>query len=155
MNSINQKLDILENETSQWNGFNWWTFNITRRVFMTFCVFNVAEDRVEKSKHFLIFQAINSYYLGIISNMSKILQITKLQRHCLSLIKKSLSRNISCDGIFCHNQWVNQWNCPLVNFAVWWILRNLDPCLCFTMCRFNTRALWIRATCLRPLYDVI
>ena len=82
MNSINQKLDILENETSWWNGFNWLIFNITRPVFMSFGVFIVVEDRAEKRKHFFIFQVINSYYLGITRNMWKILQMTKLQRQC-------------------------------------------------------------------------
>ena len=32
---------------------------------------------------------------------------------------------------------------------------DLDPCLCFTMWRSNTRALWIGATRLPPLSDVI
>ena len=71
MNSINQKLDILENETAQWNGFNWLISNITRPVLMSFAVFNVAENRVEKRKHFFIFQVINSYYLGITRIMWK------------------------------------------------------------------------------------
>ena len=76
-------------------------------------------------------------------------------RPCLSLIKKFFVSRYLLWQYFCHNHWVNGWICPLVNFDVGWILRNLDPCLCFTMCRSNTHALWIRATCLPPLSDVI
>ena len=76
-------------------------------------------------------------------------------RPCLSLIKKFFVSRYLLWQYFCHNHWVKQWIFPLVNFAVWWILRNLDPCLCFTMCRSNTHALWIRATCLPSLSDVI
>ena len=100
--------------------------------------------------YFSVNEALNAYMLLFI------LKITKRQiTLCLSHIKKFfVSRNLLWQ-YFCHNHWVNQWICPPVNFAVWWIVRNLDPCLCFTMCRSNTRELWIRATFLPPLSDVI